>query len=60
MPDAVLDRDYIERRAEQELECAYQACHPKAVKAHYEMLGLYLNKLYPAPAPTTDSRGVED
>lgn len=45
MPDK--DRLYLERRAEDELNCAQQAEHPAAVKAHYELLGYYLNRLYP-------------
>jgi hypothetical protein len=41
------DRNYLERRAEDELDCAQQASHPAAVRAHYELLGYYLNQLYP-------------
>lgn len=42
------DRLYFERRAEEELDCAQQATDPGAVKAHYELLGFYLNRLYPS------------
>jgi len=42
-----VNREYLERRAEDELECAQRAEHPAAVKAHYELLGYYLNRLYP-------------
>lgn len=41
------ERRYLERRAEDELALALRAQHPAAVKAHYEMLGRYLNRLYP-------------
>ena len=35
-----VNREYLERRAEDELECAQRAEHPAAVKAHYELLAL--------------------
>lgn len=41
------ERLYWERRAEDELDCAQRAAHPAAIKAHYELLGRYLNRLYP-------------
>jgi hypothetical protein len=41
------ERRYLERRAEDELDRAQEAMHPAAVKAHYELLGYYLNRLYP-------------
>jgi hypothetical protein len=41
------ERHYLERRAEDELDCAQNAMHPAAIKAHYELLGYYLNRLYP-------------
>ena len=41
------ERHYFERRAEDELAWAQRAEHPAAVKAHYELLGYYLNRLYP-------------
>lgn len=44
------ERQYLERRAEDELALALRARHPAAVKAHYEMLGRYLNRLYPEKA----------
>lgn len=43
------DRDYLERRAAHELDLAASADHPAATRAHYELLGYYLNRLYPAP-----------
>ena len=45
MPDA--ERIYLERRAEDELDRAQEARHPAAVKAHYDMLGAYLGRLFP-------------
>ena len=41
------DRDYLQRRADAELECARRAAHPAAMRAHYLLLGYYLNKLFP-------------
>jgi hypothetical protein len=41
------DRKYFERRAEEELDLAQQAKSLPAVKAHYELLGHYLTRLYP-------------
>jgi hypothetical protein len=41
------DRDYLEKRAARELDCAQRAMHPAAVRAHYQLLGYYLNMLYP-------------
>jgi len=43
------DRAYLEGRAEMELEMAQKAEHPSAVKAHYELAGLYLDKVYGGP-----------
>jgi hypothetical protein len=45
------DRTYLEQRAEAELDRAQQASHPAAVRAHYELLGHYLNRLYPGDPP---------
>lgn len=41
------DRDYLEQRAEEELDLAQAADHPAAVKAHFQMLERYLDILYP-------------
>lgn len=41
------ERAYLERRAEQELDQAENATHPCAMKAHYDLLGFYLNRLFP-------------
>ena len=51
------DRDYLERRAEEELDLAQLASHPAAVRAHYHLLGHYLDRLYPEErAPADEAR----
>ncbi|MDT9598642.1 hypothetical protein [Sphingosinicella rhizophila] len=40
------DREYFEQRAESEIEMAQTARHEKAVRAHYEMAGLYLDRVH--------------
>lgn len=51
------DREYLERRAEDELELAQHASHPAAVRAHYQLLGHYLDRLYSdGPADPGPSR----
>lgn len=40
------DHEYLEARAEAELELAQEAEHPKAVKAHYELAARYLDRLH--------------
>jgi hypothetical protein len=42
------DLAYFERRAEDELEAAQDAEHPAAVRAHYHLASLYLDRLYRA------------
>lgn len=37
---------YLKARADSELELAQQATHPAAVRAHYMLAGLYLDRLY--------------
>jgi len=49
--------EYLQQRAEAELECAQNAAHPSAVRAHYELLGYYLNRLYPEDRHKTSSGG---
>jgi hypothetical protein len=45
------DFQYLERRAEAELDAAQEAVHPAAVRAHYQLAALYLDALYrPADA----------
>jgi hypothetical protein len=39
-------QDYLNRRAEQELDQAQRAVHPAAVKAHYLLAGYYLDQIY--------------
>jgi hypothetical protein len=43
------DRHYYEGRAEEELEQAQQSSNPKAVRAHYQLAGLYLDKVFGQP-----------
>jgi hypothetical protein len=50
MPDK--SASYFEERAEEELEMAQRATHPKAVKAHYELAGFYLDRVHGAPEET--------
>jgi hypothetical protein len=38
------DPDYYERRAEEQLELAQSSLVPSAVKAHYDLANLYLEK----------------
>jgi hypothetical protein len=37
---------YLELRAESQLELARRATHPAAVRAHYQLAEMYLDKLY--------------
>ena len=45
------ESDYLERRAEAELEAAQAAAHPAAVRAHYNLASAYLERLYGHTAP---------
>ena len=40
------DVNYLEKRAEAELELAQRATHASAVRAHYEMASAYLDRIY--------------
>lgn len=40
------ESEYLERRAEEELEAAQAAAHPAAVRAHYTLASAYLERLY--------------
>jgi len=40
------DLTYFEQRAETEIKAAQAAQHPDAVKAHYELAGIYLDKVH--------------
>lgn len=40
------DSDYLELRAETELELAQSATDPRAVQAHYELANAYLDRIY--------------
>lgn len=41
-----IDRRYFETRAEQEIELARSADHPRVVKAHYTLASLYLDRVH--------------
>jgi hypothetical protein len=40
------DQAYYARRAEEELERAQQALHPKVTQSHYLLTEMYLDRLY--------------
>ena len=40
------DNNYLEKRAEAEISLAQTATHPAAVRAHYLLAGMYLDRLY--------------
>jgi hypothetical protein len=41
------DKEYFERRVEQELELACSASETPVVQAHYQLACAYLDKIYP-------------
>lgn len=45
------DRAYYLYRAEAELELAQAASAPEAVRAHYHLANLYLDRVYGTPVP---------
>jgi hypothetical protein len=49
------DRSYYEARAEAELQLAQRADHPAAVRAHYNLAGLYLDLIH-GTAAAADER----
>lgn len=40
------DTDYLEQRAEVQLELAQNATDPRAVQAHYDLANAYLDRIY--------------
>ena len=38
--------DYLQRRAEAEIELAQRATHSSAVRAHYELANAYLDRIH--------------
>ncbi|GAA4817078.1 hypothetical protein GCM10023232_11620 [Sphingosinicella ginsenosidimutans] len=42
------DVDYLEQRAETQLELAQKARDPRVVQAHYELAQAYLDQIYGA------------
>lgn len=60
MDDAWDDTEnYLEKRAEAELDLAQAAEHPAAVKAHYMLAGYYLDRLY-GPADATAAESADE
>ncbi len=53
------DMSYFLTRAEQEIESAQRSNHPEAVRAHYLLAGLYLDRVYGsdevAPSPQSEA-----
>jgi hypothetical protein len=49
------DRDYLSHRAEVELHMAQTATAPAAVKAHYQLAALYLDRLYGKAEQTAET-----
>lgn len=45
------DPDYLELRAETEIELARSATDPRAVQAHYELANAYLDRIHPEAVP---------
>jgi len=54
------DRDYLERRVNEELHLAQSGACPEAVKAHYQLLSLYLDKLYAVEEDPEDGDSEAD
>jgi hypothetical protein len=48
------DQDYLERRAEIEIELARQASHEKVVEAHYLMASAYLDRIHGEPRDSAE------
>lgn len=49
MPIRWEDIPYYQERAEQEIQLAQRAEHPRAVRAHYEIAGFYLDLVHNSP-----------
>lgn len=49
------ERDYYERRAEQEIEAARRSTDPAAVRAHYLLAGYYLDLVHNPEAPMAEA-----
>jgi hypothetical protein len=53
------EMSYLEQRAESQLELARRATHPAAVRAHYQLAEMYLDKLYGESANAAgEARGI--
>lgn len=47
------ERDYWERRAEEQIALAQRARHQAVVRAHYELAGQYLDRIHGAHPRST-------
>lgn len=56
MPDQ--DIDYLQGRAEAEIEMARTATHPAAVRAHYLLAGFYLDRVHGEVDDAVRAQGV--
>lgn len=45
------DSDYLETRAETEIELAQQATDPRVVQAHYDLATAYLDRIHGEEEP---------
>ncbi len=43
---SLMDSEYYQRRAEEEIALAQQADHFRAVQAHYELASAYLDRIH--------------
>ena len=51
------DLDYLQRRAESELEMAQQSESPEATAAHYQLAEAYLERIEAQKEPAKDEQG---
>lgn len=52
------DPDYLEQRAEAEIDMARSATDPRVVRAHYELATAYLDRIHPEEAEEAPPRGA--
>jgi hypothetical protein len=50
------DRNYYQRRAEEEVERARCSTDPRIVEVHYRLTELYLDKVHGSGAPAAQAR----
>lgn len=49
------DTDYLEQRAEAEIELAQHATDPRVVQAHYTLANAYLDRIHPEDAEKAET-----